>query len=88
MEGLGSLDHLHPIQQAFLSNDGGQCGFCTPGFLLSAKALLDDNPNPTDEEIRRALSGNICRCNAYGGILRSVEEEARLFAEGPGTGST
>ena len=87
VEGLGSLDHLHPIQQAFLSNDGSQCGFCTPGFLLSAKALLDDNPNPTDEEIRRALFGNICRCNAYGRILRSVEEAARLLTEGPGAGS-
>lgn len=82
VEGLGSAEHLHPIQQAFLDNDGGQCGFCTPGFLLSAKALLDGTPNPTGEEIRSALSGNICRCNAYGRILRSVEEAARNLAQG------
>ena len=88
VEGLGSPGDLHPIQQSFLDNDGGQCGYCTPGFLLSAKALLDRSPSPSEDEIRQALSGNICRCNAYGGILRSVEEAARLLAEGTGAGST
>ena len=67
VEGLSSPDSLHPIQQAFLDNDGGQCGFCTPGFLMSATALLEGNPSPTDDDIRAALAGNICRCNAYGG---------------------
>ena len=82
VESLGSADDLHPIQSAFLAKDGGQCGFCTPGFLMSAKALLDANPAPTDDQIRDALSGNICRCNAYGRILASVREAARLLAEG------
>jgi carbon-monoxide dehydrogenase small subunit len=72
VEGLSSADTLHPLQQAFLENDGAQCGFCTPGFLMSAKALLENNPSPTDEEVRSALAGNICRCNAYGRIIESV----------------
>ena len=72
VEGLSSPDSLHPIQQAFLDNDGGQCGFCTPGFLMSATALFEGNPSPTDDDIRAALAGNICRCNAYGAIIRSV----------------
>ena len=72
VEGLSSPDTLHPVQQAFLENDGAQCGYCTPGFLMSATALLEQNPSPTDEEIRSALAGNICRCNAYGAIIRSV----------------
>ena len=67
---------LDPVQQAFLDEDGGQCGYCTPGFLMSARALLDANPHPTDAEIREALSGNLCRCNAYGRILQSVRTAA------------
>ena len=66
VEGLANDGQLDPVQQAFLDEDGGQCGYCTPGFLMSARALLDTNPNPTDAEIREALSGNLCRCNAYG----------------------
>ena len=81
VESLGSLEHLHPIQSAFLDNDGGQCGFCTPGFLMSAKALLDSNPSPSEADIRKALAGNICRCNAYGRIIQSVKEAARLLPE-------
>ena len=81
VESLGSVDNLHPLQSAFLAMDGSQCGFCTPGFLISAKALLDANPAPTEEETRDALSGNICRCNAYGRILASVREAARLLSE-------
>jgi len=73
---------LDPVQQAFLDNDGGQCGYCTPGFVLAARALLDANPNPTDADIRQALSGNLCRCNAYGRILQSVREAARLRQTG------
>ena len=81
VESLGSAKHLHPLQAAFLDKDGGQCGFCTPGFLMSAKALLDDNPAPTEAQVRDALSGNICRCNAYGRIVASVREAARRLAE-------
>ena len=72
VEGLSSSGSLHPVQQAFLENDGAQCGFCTPGFLMSATALLEGNPSPTDDDIRSALAGNICRCNAYGRIIESV----------------
>ena len=82
VESLGSTEDLHPLQTAFLDNDGGQCGFCTPGFLLSAKALLDDNPAPSEAQVRAALSGNICRCNAYGRIVASVREAARTLNEG------
>ena len=77
VESLGSSDALNSLQQAFLENDGGQCGFCTPGFVMSATALLNSNPNPSDDEIRHALAGNICRCNAYGRILESVRSAAR-----------
>ncbi len=81
VESLGNLERLHPLQTAFLNNDGGQCGFCTPGFLMSAKALLDANPAPTEEQVRVALSGNICRCNAHGRIIASVREAARLLSK-------
>ena len=73
IEGLAGDETLDAVQQAFLDNDGGQCGFCTPGFVMSTRALLNDNPNPTDAEIRQALSGNLCRCNAYGRIISSVQ---------------
>ena len=76
IEGLSNDGQLDPVQQAFLDEDGGQCGYCTPGFLMSARALLDTNPHPTDAEIREALSGNLCRCNAYGRILQSVRTAA------------
>ena len=77
VESLGSSESLNPLQNAFLENDGGQCGFCTPGFVMSATALLESNPNPTDDDIREALAGNICRCNAYGRIIESVRSAAR-----------
>lgn len=76
IEALADADGLHPIQQAFLDNDGGQCGFCTPGFVMSAKALLDAIDAPTEAQIRQALSGNLCRCNAYGRIIESVKQAA------------
>ena len=76
IEGLASGGELDPVQQAFLDEDGGQCGYCTPGFLMSARALLDGNHNPTDGEIREALAGNLCRCNAYGRIIASVKAAA------------
>ena len=81
IEGLADDHRLHPVQQAFLDNDGGQCGYCTPGFVLAAKALLDVNPSPSDDDIRQALSGNLCRCNAYGRIIHSVREAAKREGE-------
>ena len=81
VESLGSKETLHALQTAFLNNDGAQYGFCTPGFLMSAKALLDASPAPTEAQIRVALSGNICRCNAYGRIIASVREAARLLSK-------
>ena len=81
VEGLAPDDgRLSPLQQAFLDEDGGQCGFCTPGVLMAARALLDTNPAPDDAAIRAALSGNLCRCNAYGRILASVRTAARRNA--------
>ncbi len=73
IEGLTPDEGLHPIQQAFVDNFGLQCGYCTPGMILLAKALLDENPAPSREEIIRYMGGNICRCTGYAGILRSVE---------------
>lgn len=72
----GQEGQLDPVQQAFLDEDGAQCGYCTPGFLMSARALLDANPHPSDADIREALSGNLCRCNAYGRILQAVRTAA------------
>ena len=77
IEGLTPEEGLHPIQQAFVDNFGLQCGYCTPGMILLAKALLDENPAPTREEIIRYMGGNICRCTGYAGILRSVEAAVR-----------
>ena len=72
VEGLATNGRLHPLQEAFLAEGGVQCGFCTPGMLMSAKALLDSNPKPSEAEIRRYLSGNLCRCTGYSGIVRAV----------------
>ena len=76
IEGLAAGGSLDPVQQAFLENDGAQCGFCTPGFVLAARALLDSNPEPAEDEIRQALGGNLCRCDAYGRIIQSVRAAA------------
>lgn len=72
LEGLGDGQALHPIQQAFVQERALQCAYCTPGFVLSVKALLEENPNPSDDEIREYLSGNLCRCAGYADILRAV----------------
>ena len=72
VEGLTGDGSLHPIQQAFLENDAAQCGYCTPGFIMAVKALLEEYINPTDEEIRDYLSGNLCRCGSYPNIIRAV----------------
>lgn len=72
VEGLGTEDELHPVQAAFVEHGAVQCGFCTPGFIVSAAHLLEHNPTPTTDEIREALAGNICRCTGYGAVLRAV----------------
>jgi aerobic carbon-monoxide dehydrogenase small subunit len=72
IEGL-TEGELHPIQEAFLEEGGFQCGYCTPGMIMSVKALLDETPNPTTDQIKEGLSGNLCRCTGYGGILRAVK---------------
>jgi carbon-monoxide dehydrogenase small subunit len=82
VEGLAPAGGLHPLQQGFKEEHGLQCGFCTPGMLLTASALLAENPNPSEEEIRWALSGNICRCTGYQNIVRSVQWAARNLNEG------
>lgn len=77
IEGLAQGDGLHPIQQAFIEYDAMQCGFCTPGQIMAAKALLDKNPRPTEMDVKRALSGNLCRCGAYNHIVEAVLAAAR-----------
>ena len=81
IEGLANGDKLHPIQQAFIDHGGFQCGFCTPGMIMSAKALLDTNPHPTDEEIRKGISGNFCRCTGYTKIIESIKAAAKDMEE-------
>jgi len=76
IEGLAGAGELHPLQQCFLEGAALQCGVCTPGFLIAAKALLDKNPNPTETEVRYALAGNLCRCTGYDKIIRAVLEAA------------
>jgi xanthine dehydrogenase YagT iron-sulfur-binding subunit len=82
IEGLGREGALHPVQAAFIAEDALQCGYCTPGQILAAVALLNDNPSPTDDEIRRGMSGNLCRCGAYPKILRAVHSAANAGAAG------
>jgi aerobic-type carbon monoxide dehydrogenase small subunit (CoxS/CutS family) len=95
VEGLKDGAALHPLQKAWATTGGSQCGFCTPGFLMTSKALLDANPHPTDPEIRHALSGNLCRCTGYVKIVEAVKRAAAELAgvpvgdaaEGPRAGS-
>jgi aerobic carbon-monoxide dehydrogenase small subunit len=77
VEGLADGDDLHPLQRKFLEHAALQCGICTPGFLMAAKALLDRNPSPTEEEIRFGLAGNLCRCTGYDKIVRAVQDAAK-----------
>ena len=79
IEGLAENGKLHPIQQAFVDKGSIQCGFCTPGMILSAKALLDANPKPTEQEIRMAISGNLCRCTGYQKIVEAIGEAAKII---------
>jgi aerobic carbon-monoxide dehydrogenase small subunit len=76
IEGLETEEGLHPLQKAFVNEGAVQCGFCTPGMILSAKALLDEIPSPTRDEVREALSGNLCRCTGYAKIIRAVQSMA------------
>lgn len=79
IEGVAEQDTLHPIQQCFLEEAALQCGICTPGFIMSSKALLEKNPNPTEHEIRFWLSGNLCRCTGYDKIVRAVQRAAEVM---------
>jgi aerobic carbon-monoxide dehydrogenase small subunit len=86
VEGLATASELHPLQEGFKEEHGLQCGFCTPGMMMAAKALLDENPDPTEEDVRWALSGNLCRCTGYQNIVKSVLwAAAKLRSQSPGT---
>jgi len=87
VEGLAQGDRLHPIQQAFWDEHGLQCGFCTPGMMLAAVDLLQRNPNPTEEQIRHALEGNLCRCTGYQHIVNAVQAAARAMSAAVGAPS-
>jgi nicotinate dehydrogenase subunit A len=76
LEGLGTRDKLHPLQKAFLDEQAAQCGYCTNGMIMTAKALLDGKPNPSDAEIKNALAGNLCRCGTHNRIVRAVQRAA------------
>ena len=77
IEGIGSAESLHPMQQAFHENHGLQCGFCTPGMVMSAIELVEKNPNPSEQDVREGLEGNICRCTGYHNIVKSVKAGAK-----------
>ena len=81
VEGIAKPNHLHPVQRHFLQEAALQCGFCTPGFIVAAKNLLDRNPDPTETEIRYWLAGNLCRCTGYDKIIRAVQAAAREMRE-------
>jgi aerobic-type carbon monoxide dehydrogenase small subunit (CoxS/CutS family) len=82
IEGVGHEGHLHPVQQCFAEWGGSQCGFCTPGFVMATKALLDHHPQPSEGEVREALSGNLCRCTGYVKIFEAVQAAAAKLREG------
>jgi carbon-monoxide dehydrogenase small subunit len=84
IEGMAHNGTLHPMQEAFWEKHGLQCGFCTPGMIMSAAAFLKDNPNPSDEEIRHALEGNLCRCTGYQNIVAAVKAAAHMSAQAVG----
>ena len=79
VSGLGDVNHSHPIQQAFADSGASQCGYCTPGMVMSTYALLEENPHPTEEEIRVGLSGNLCRCTGYGQIVEAIKQAADVM---------
>jgi len=77
IEGIATSNGLHPLQQKFVEHAALQCGYCTPGFIIAGKALLDQNPNPDEQEVREWLAGNLCRCTGYDRIVRAVMDAAR-----------
>ena len=81
IEGLAAPGKLHPVSQAFWDNDAQQCGYCTPGFVMACKGFLDENPNPTAEEVRHGLGGNLCRCGTYVGVRKAVLEAAKAMKQ-------
>jgi aerobic carbon-monoxide dehydrogenase small subunit len=81
VEGLEQNGQLHPLQEGFFNEHGLQCGFCTPGMLMTAKALLESNPSPTEQEIRRGISGNLCRCTGYVNIVKAIQYGAAKLSE-------
>jgi aerobic-type carbon monoxide dehydrogenase small subunit (CoxS/CutS family) len=81
LEGMASFGELHPIQKAFLDEGAVQCGFCTPGMILAAKVLLDRSPHPTEEEIKEAISGNLCRCTGYVKIIEAIKKAGEVLKE-------
>ena len=83
IEGLGTPDNLSPVQAAFVHNDAQQCGFCTPGFVMACKALLDKHPSPTDEQIEMGVGGNLCRCGTYHGIKGAIAQASATLKKGP-----
>ena len=88
IEGLADGDKLHPIQQAFWDEHGLQCGYCTPGFIMASAYLLSQNPNPTEDEIRRGLEGNLCRCTGYVNIVKAVQSAAKTMSTAPAKKAT
>jgi aerobic carbon-monoxide dehydrogenase small subunit len=80
IEGMGEVGNLHPLQEAFWNNHGLQCGYCTPGMIMAAAALLAENPNPTEDEVRHALEGNLCRCTGYHNIVKAVLDAAATMS--------
>ncbi len=82
IEGLARDGKLHPVQQAFIDADAIQCGYCTPGFVMAAKAFLDRNPNPTYEQVKAGLGGNLCRCGTYMGVRKAVLQAAKEMRGG------
>ncbi|MGI0080702.1 MAG: (2Fe-2S)-binding protein, partial [Nitrososphaerales archaeon] len=82
VEGLAKGEKLHPIQEAYWENHGLQCGYCTPGMLISSLYLLQRNPDPSEEEIRRGIEGNLCRCTGYVNIVKSIRAAAKTMREG------
>ncbi len=81
IEGIADQTHLHPLQQCFLEGAALQCGICTPGFIVAAKALLERHPNPTEQDIRFELAGNLCRCTGYDKIVRAIQDAAKQLEE-------
>ena len=86
IEGIAENGNLHPVQQAFIDHGGFQCGICTPGQVIAAKSLLEENPNPTEDEIKAYMMGNLCRCTGYYGILNSISAAAERINENAGGG--